>query len=99
MFRKWMLIGLCFALAGCGSIKKQWVEFAPDRDGAYLDAETAPALKVPPNMAMNKAYISDPYPVPKGTLPSKGAKPVDIFPPDLKKEPSDDDSEDDADAS
>lgn len=92
-------MGLCFVLAGCGSIKKQWAEFTPDHDQEYLEAEIGPELTTPPPIAANKAYLSDAYPIPKGPLPPKGAKPVDIFPPDLKKEPSDDDTEDDADAS
>ena len=85
-------------LAGCGSIKKQWDEFTPDRDEDYLDAESVPEVKTPKGVTMNKAYQSDPYPLPKGQLPPKGAKPVDIFPPDLKKDPSHtDDAEDDDD--
>lgn len=95
MVKRWMLIGLCLALAGCGSIKKQWDDFKPDRDEDYLEAEAVPAVKTPEGVAVNKAYLSDPYPLPQGALPPKGAKPVDIFPPDLKKDPSHDDDEDD----
>jgi uncharacterized lipoprotein len=98
-----MLIGLCLVLAGCGSIKKQWDEFTPDRDEDYLDAESVPAVKTPEGVTVNKAYQTDPYPLPKGKLPPKGAKPADIYPPDLKKDPShndepeDDDDDNDAD--
>jgi uncharacterized lipoprotein len=76
---------MCLFLMGCGTIKKQWVEFAPDRDKDYLEATTTPALTMPPDITMNKSYLSNPYPMPQGALPKAGATPVDIFPPDLKR--------------
>lgn len=85
MIRQCILIGMCLLLAGCGSLKKQWIEFAPDRDTVYLDAEVSPTLAMPDGLAMNKAYLSDPYPVPKGSLPEHQAEPVDIYPPTLKE--------------
>ena len=88
MVRRWMLIGLCLVLAGCGSVRKQWDEFKPDRDEDYLDAEVVAPVKTPEGVSINKEYQSDLYPLPKGALPPKGAKPVDIYPPDLKKDPS-----------
>lgn len=99
MFKRYVLMCVCLGLTGCGTIKKQWDEFAPDRDGEYLEATTSPSLTMPSGMAMNKAYLSDPYPVPKGPLPPAGAEPVDIFPPTLKKELADDTESDAADAS
>ncbi len=99
MFKRYFgALVLCLCLAGCGSFKKQWVEFTPDRDRDYLDAKTAPALTMPAGVALNKHYLSDPYPVPKGPLPSAGSKPVDIYPPILKKpaENTTDDSATDA---
>lgn len=99
MFKQLVMLTLCIVLVGCGSIKKQWTDFTPDRDGAYLEATSVPPVAMPAGMAMNKAYLSDPYPLPKGKLPPKGAKPIDIFPPTLKKEFADDDEADDTDAS
>ncbi len=85
MIKRCILIGMCLSLMGCGSLKKQWTEFAPDRDTVYLDAYAAPTLSMPEGLAMNKAYLSDPYPLPKGPLPGPEAEPVDIYPPTLKE--------------
>lgn len=94
MVKRWLVWALCLGLTGCGTIKKQWTEFNPDRDTAYLDEYAVAPITLPKGMAMNQSYLSDPYPLPKGALPPAGAEPIDIFPPTLKmKEPVNDDND------
>jgi uncharacterized lipoprotein len=77
-------LGLGFTLlallSACSTINHHYREFAPDRDTAYLDANTNNPLVLPAGVSMLENYHS-PYIIPAGPLPGEDAEPIKLVPP------------------
>ncbi len=67
-------------LTACSTINHHYREFAPDRDTAYLEANTNNPLVLPDDVVMLENYQS-PYIIPAGPLPGPDAEPIKLVPP------------------
>lgn len=79
-------LALTLLLTGCQSIKKEYRAVVPDRDTMYSKEVVSPPLVLPKGLALQ--HSEDFYPIPSGTLPKPGTKPMDVTPPGIDNIPT-----------